>query len=139
MGGGTAALAYEWLKRGTAIPGATNNSFSIPSVSSGDAASYAVVVANTCGSVTSAPSPLVVSINASATALSSLVKCPGDSATFSTTAGGTGPFIYVWRKNGSPVFNTNNSLTIPSVAASDARSEERRVGKECRSRWSPDH
>ena len=25
------------------------------------------------------------------------------------------------------------------VVATDLRSEERRVGKECRSRWSPDH
>ena len=29
------------------------------------------------------------------------------------------------------------SLTIPEGCA--YRSEERRVGKECRSRWSPDH
>src|SRR2546427_5501393 len=29
--------------------------------------------------------------------------------------------------------------TIPSSAATAARSEERRVGKECRSRWSPYH
>ena len=27
----------------------------------------------------------------------------------------------------------------PSVAGDDRRSEERRVGKECRSRWSPYH
>ena len=26
-----------------------------------------------------------------------------------------------------------------TVIAADGRSEERRVGKECRSRWSPDH
>src|SRR5258708_3726733 len=117
---GSAPLSYQWLKSGITIPGATNNSFSISSVSSGDAASYALVVANTCGSVTSAPSPLIISTNASATALTSLVKCPGDSATFGTAAGGTGPFFYVWRKNGSPVSDTNNTLTIPFVVASDA-------------------
>src|SRR5690348_2442819 len=32
------------------------------------------------------------------------------------------------------------SSTVPNLGASGAiRSEERRVGKECRSRWSPDH
>ena len=31
------------------------------------------------------------------------------------------------------------TLAMVHVAMSDARSEERRVGKECRSRWSPYH
>src|SRR5256885_7705197 len=31
------------------------------------------------------------------------------------------------------------ALSIVGIAAFDARSEERRVGKECRSRWSPYH
>ena len=29
--------------------------------------------------------------------------------------------------------------TLTEIAAADPRSEERRVGKECRSRWSPYH
>ena len=33
-------------------------------------------------------------------------------------------------------FNTMKSRTVRSLRA---RSEERRVGKECRSRWAPDH
>ena len=33
----------------------------------------------------------------------------------------------------------NPSLAIVLVGNDYARSEERRVGKECRSRWSPDH
>src|SRR5438034_6531764 len=32
-----------------------------------------------------------------------------------------------------------NVLHIPTVLGGDVRSEERRVGKECRSRWSTDH
>src|SRR3989454_8352832 len=35
---------------------------------------------------------------------------------------------------------TNSAVTIPLLNfGTDARSEERRVGKECRSRWSPYH
>ena len=30
-------------------------------------------------------------------------------------------------------------IAMPSRKATDGRSEERRVGKECRSRWSPYH
>ena len=32
-----------------------------------------------------------------------------------------------------------NELTIPECKDGSERSEERRVGKECRSRWSPYH
>ena len=34
---------------------------------------------------------------------------------------------------------TGKTTTIKSTTGSDTRSEERRVGKECRSRWSPYH
>ena len=35
--------------------------------------------------------------------------------------------------------NTADILTFVSTVPVYCRSEERRVGKECRSRWSPDH
>ena len=35
--------------------------------------------------------------------------------------------------------NEDGSYTLAYPALPDARSEERRVGKECRSRWSPYH
>src|SRR3990167_695959 len=39
-----------------------------------------------------------------------------------------------------PVLSTTNpSALLPSLTCNVYRSEERRVGKECRSRWSPDH
>ena len=33
----------------------------------------------------------------------------------------------------------DNPIELPSVFDTQVRSEERRVGKECRSRWSPYH
>ena len=36
-------------------------------------------------------------------------------------------------------FEVGNDISIYADATSFARSEERRVGKECRSRWSPYH
>ena len=37
------------------------------------------------------------------------------------------------------LFVVNNSLRLGIDIAPPLRSEERRVGKECRSRWAPDH
>ena len=45
------------------------------------------------------------------------------------------PFISV----DSPVVAITNVTVIDGTGASAQRSEERRVGKECRSRWSPYH
>ena len=42
---------------------------------------------------------------------------------------------YVWKK----VAGTSVGAIIASLVAVGYRSEERRVGKECRSRWSPYH
>src|SRR2546430_16579081 len=41
--------------------------------------------------------------------------------------------------NGASIFYANPSIKYARVAYRGMRSEERRVGKECRSRWSPYH
>src|SRR2546422_11375272 len=43
------------------------------------------------------------------------------------------------RPAGENAFNPAISLILQGTAARNSRSEERRVGKECRSRWSPYH
>jgi hypothetical protein len=53
---------YQWKKAGTDIPGATSASYTIDSVTGGDAASYSVVINGACGSpVSSSGANLVVS------------------------------------------------------------------------------
>ena len=47
----------------------------------------------------------------------------------------TGEDIYVWQK----IKNTERKCYIGTRRNFRYRSEERRVGKECRSRWSPYH
>src|SRR5437870_13658004 len=59
---------------------------------------------------------------------SDLTNCAGTTATFSTVVSGTGPFSFVWRKNGAVLAGQNST----SLSLSNVRSEERRVGKECR-------
>ena len=59
---------------------------------------------------------------------------PGEGKTFGVTAHDTSPDIS--RPLGFEYYPTQNSH---AMAVLEARSEERRVGKECRSRWSPYH
>jgi uncharacterized repeat protein (TIGR01451 family) len=54
------SLTYQWRKDGVNISGATASSFTIPSVKTGDAGSYDVVVTDTCGSVTSTAATLTI-------------------------------------------------------------------------------
>ena len=42
-------------------------------------------------------------------------------------------------REGGAVANVNAAMSSARQAADQVRSEERRVGKECRSRWSPYH
>src|ERR1700753_586131 len=55
------------------------------------------------------------------TPIGNKTACPGDSVTFTTTAGGTTPYKFTWKKNGVVIANqTNSSLTLPHVAPPDA-------------------
>src|SRR6266498_5752929 len=46
-----------------------------------------------------------------------------------------------YERRGEPVSHRNGyeAVTVKTIAGPLTRSEERRVGKECRSRWSPYH
>jgi hypothetical protein len=58
---GTAPLAYQWRKDGSAISGATNNIYSLASAATADAGNYSVIITNSAGSVTSSVVALTVS------------------------------------------------------------------------------
>src|SRR5881628_1420036 len=60
---GSTPLLYQWLRNGTAIPRATNDSFTITNVQIFDAGGYHVIVSNSVGSVTSAVARLTVDSN----------------------------------------------------------------------------
>lgn len=58
--GGTPPFTYQWLKAGAPIAGATNQSFTLPSVGPGDQAFYSVAVSNRLGGTTSPAAFLTV-------------------------------------------------------------------------------
>ena len=98
---GTEPLAYQWLKSGAALAGATNRAFSIPNAQARDAGNYAVTVVNVAGSVTSRTAVLTVNVPPTITLQpQNLTVTNGNPASFSVTVSGTSPLTLQWYKNG---------------------------------------
>lgn len=135
------AVAYQWLKNGGTIGGATAATLAIAATTLADAGNYSVVVTNSAGSVTStaatltvnaaaptpppAPPPVTPTANAPVIVAqpASQTATVGGSATFSVTATGTAPLSYQWRKNGIAITAaTAASLTLANLQAGDAGS-----------------
>jgi autotransporter-associated beta strand protein len=119
---GTPAVAYQWRFGGTDLPNQTNATLMITNAQAASAGNYDVVVTNELGTATSGAATLAVNPSTTATPLVSVTNaCPGTAVAFSTTAGGTGPFTYVWRKDGgAPLGETTSTLTIAAAATTDA-------------------
>jgi hypothetical protein len=117
---GTGPFSYVWLKNGTVIAGQTTNTLAISPVNTVNAGFYSVIVTGAANSVTNSAT-LTVNTPVATTALTNLTVVVGSSATFSTIASGSGPFVYSWSKDGAPLAGqTTNSLAIPSAAPADA-------------------
>jgi hypothetical protein len=96
---GTATLSYQWYFDGAAIPGATGASYSITSVQSGNAGTYACVVANSQGSATST--------NATLTVTPAVIQ--------PTTLKVTGPYTYAVQPGGTSVQLTVVQILNPNT------------------------
>ena len=70
-----------------------------------------------------------------------LITAKNKSGKINSMTGGWGNFGFIWRKPVVTVYIRPERYTYEIIEDSDyhRRSEERRVGKECRSRWSPYH
>ena len=117
---GTGLFSYQWSKGGVDVGGATNATYTLASVSGADAGTYCVVVTGTCNSITNCAS-LTLNTPTTASGPGNLSLCPGQSAAFSTTASGNGPFTYQWRKANVDISGaTDPTYSIASVSATDA-------------------
>lgn len=117
--------AYQWKKDGVNISGATNSSYSLANVTTGDAASYTLFASNSAGNTTSTAATLTVNVSTVAPAITtqpvSQTVNAGDSVTFTAAASGNPTPTYQWRKNGVDISGaTGTSYTINGVAAGNA-------------------
>ena len=120
--GVTTNPTYQWNKNGSPISGATNPTYTIASVATGDADNYSVTVNGICGTpVTSGNAVLTVDTAPAITAqpVASHALCEGVPASFSVTATGTA-LTYQWKKNGVTIGGaTASTYTIPSIVTAD--------------------
>ena len=127
---GTGTLTYQWYVNGTAISGATLNTYTTPATASTDSGSvFTVTVTNAAGTATSSPATLTVA--ASSTTVNPnaplIITQPanqtvqvGQSATFAVTASGAAPFTYQWYKGGVAITGaTSSSYTTPVTVIGD--------------------
>jgi uncharacterized repeat protein (TIGR01451 family) len=126
---GTGPFTYQWFKNGSSL-GANTNTLILANVAANSIGLYSVIVSGACGSITNSAT-LSVNTAVSATPLENLTNCPGTTATFSTIASGTGPFIYQWFKNGSPLNESTGALILTNVSAADVGSYTVNVNGAC--------
>jgi hypothetical protein len=120
---GTPTPTYQWKKNGRSISGATSASYTIASVATGNAGTYAVVATNSAGSATSNGAVLTVTTSAPKFTVqpASWTVTTGASVMFTAAASGSPTPTYQWRKNGKKISGaTRATYTIAQVTNSNA-------------------
>ena len=128
MAEGTSPLSYQWQKNGTNlsdlgnVSGAGSSVLALTSVQTADEGSYAVVVTNSAGSITSAAVLLTVLVPPSIiTQPQNQTLLRGQDAAFTVAALGTPPLSYQWRFNGTDISAaTAASFTLLDAQLADA-------------------
>ncbi len=117
-------LLYQWQFNGNDLAGATNGTLILDPVQPADAGSYAVVVANDSGSVTSQTAVLTVrTVPAIVGQPQSQTAMAGTNVTFSVSIIGPGPLAYQWSYQGAAIPGaTNATLVLPHVDLSQTGS-----------------
>ena|GEM_PF-1166565 len=130
---GTPTPTFQWYFNNSAITNATNNTYSISSVSTTNSGNYYCIATNSCGNIQSATQTLTVNIPPTITSqTSSSVKCKSQTMTFSVNASGTLPLSYQWYfKNNTINGAINSTYTISSVDTSDAGAYYCKVTNSC--------
>jgi len=122
--GGTAdpSLTYSWGVTGNGAPNGstTGSSFDVTVGPYSSGTTYTVSLSVTsAGGTTFCELPFTIRQNVAATALTNTAVCPGGTASFSTTASGTGPFTFAWTNGTTALSNgdRNNRVSISTVGS----------------------
>jgi len=127
VAGGISPYTYQWKKNGTNISGATSSSYTTPTLTLSDNGNtYSCYLTNCSGvnNVTSNNATLSVSNSCTSVSITTQPqnqsKTVGNTATFSVVAGGTSPYTYQWRKNGTNISGaTSSTYVTPTLTLSD--------------------
>jgi hypothetical protein len=113
----TPGVTYQWQYNTGNISGATNSTYTIPTVGVANAGTYNVVITNSCGSVTSNTVTLTVNtLPVITTQPLAQTVCSGAAVSFSV-ATSTPSVTYQWQVGNNPISGaTNATYTIPSAA-----------------------
>ena len=115
--GGTGPFSYAWTLDGNPYNG-NSASISIDTTSlSVGSHSVSVTTTGTCGSA-SQSATLTVQATTTTTDPADQSVCEGATANFSTTAGGQGPFSYVWTLDGNPYNGNSASISVNTTGFS---------------------
>lgn len=117
---GSGPIAYQWLKDGAPIAGATGAVLTLVGVTGSDVAAYAVVVGNALGSVTSQAAALTV-VGAPAITGQPVAAAADEGASASFAVAATGQALrYQWTRNGEAIPGADQpGHTTPALAAAD--------------------
>jgi hypothetical protein len=111
---GTGPFSYAWTVDGSPTGGNSPNvSVDTSSLTPGNH-TVSVTVTGACGTATQSAT-LTVNAPTTTTDPADQTVCQGAPASFSTTAGGTGPFHYSWTLDGSPVVGDNPSINVDTT------------------------
>ena len=119
---GSPTLLYQWRQNGSAIPGATDASFSLANAGLTNTGAYTVIVRNPVGVVTSQVAsltflgpPIIIKQPASQT------NARNTTVTFSVIASGTSPLSYRWRFNNNNINGaTSSTYTLSNLGSGDS-------------------
>lgn len=120
IAGGLGPLAYQWLKDGTPVVGATSSTLELRSVGPSDAGRYSLVVSNAYGTATTHPATLAINL---VTASPSILRHPESAsvysgpAYFSVEAVGNPAPSFEWFVNGNPFIRAGAVNSIGANAA----------------------
>jgi hypothetical protein len=116
-------LAYQWTKNGTPISGQTATNYTVSNLVTNDSGSYAVVITNTYGAVTSSVVALIVKAGPPIFVQKPqpIQRFAGGTAAFTSVAVGSPPLSYQWSFNSTPISGaTSSAYILTEVGPGDA-------------------
>ncbi|MBI5766901.1 MAG: IPT/TIG domain-containing protein [Verrucomicrobia bacterium] len=118
---GDAPITYQWRRNGTALPGATNATYTIASTTLTDAGSFDVEVTNPAGTVRSQAAQLSIKPTLITPVIAAQAVPIGGSLTLSVSVNAVPAPTFAWRLNGVPIAGaTNPTYSLSGATAAQA-------------------